>query len=422
MRPPHLLHLILPLLLLTPALFAADPAPAPSSPPAANPPGNTPDVALQRKLDQPLTLDLQKVELSEAFRQIATTAGIALQVDPACYELLPYGSTTRVSATFRQSKLRDALEEILLPLGLQQAVSAGGAGAGGAPTVVIRPSNPLAHIGRRADWEELKLMQELRTAPDLKPPASRTESLDLTLAIRAALDGRKDLVVSIAGGNGDPTALDQIRKQLPMSPYRALELYCQLTSQIWFVEAGPLAGGPTGGTIRIMSPRQWIEQRQLERPIQIAASNQPLEQVVADLSHASGIRFVPEPGLYQAVPVVSVTSTNASVRQTLEALAGTARIAFDIRDDSILLHLAPSPGSEPPAKSDIIIGRFTLTTKDGAAVDIFLHESDLPPQLNDLRKKRLQEAIDTLQRSLTNTPLPATQPATAPTPVTQPTK
>ena len=80
-------------------------------------------------------------------------------------------------------------------------------------------------------------------------------------------------------------------------------MYCQLTGNIWFVEAGPLAGGVTGGKVVIMSPRAWMN-RQLAKPIQIARKDEPLEVVVADLrTHASGIRFVPEPGLYQSVPL-----------------------------------------------------------------------------------------------------------------------
>ena len=81
---------------------------------------------LQRALDQPITLALQKVELAEAFKQIASTAKISLQVDPACYDLLPYGATTRVSVDFKQSKLRDALDEVLIPLGLQKSVTGKG--------------------------------------------------------------------------------------------------------------------------------------------------------------------------------------------------------------------------------------------------------------------------------------------------------
>src|SRR5678809_1501400 len=73
-----------------------------------------PEIALQRQLDQPLTLSLVNVPLSDAFKQIAAAAKVPLQIDPACYELLPYGETTRVSVDFKQSKLRDALDEVLI--------------------------------------------------------------------------------------------------------------------------------------------------------------------------------------------------------------------------------------------------------------------------------------------------------------------
>jgi hypothetical protein len=294
---------------------------------AASAAESDPEIALQRALDQPVTLSLQNVSLAEAFKQIAATAKISLQVDPRCYELLPYGDTTRVSVDFRQSKLREGLDVLLFPLGLQTTI------AGNA--VMIQPSNPLKHIGRRADWEELKLLGELAKNADVKAPTGGR--FDLTEGIKMAMEGRKDLQVAITsdagGAGGQDAALQQIAKQLPMSAYRVLELYGQLTNTVWFVEAGPLAGGPTGGKITIMTPRQWIG-RQLERPIQLSRKDEPLEVIVADLAHASGIRFVPEPGLYQSVPVVSLRSDNGTVLQTLEALAGATRIAFEVRDDS----------------------------------------------------------------------------------------
>jgi hypothetical protein len=382
------------------------------------------EVGLQRTLDQPFNLTLTKTPLSEAFKQIAATAKISMQVDPACYDLLPYGATTLVSADFRQSKLRDAIEEVLVPLGLQQAVS----GA----TVIVRPSGPLARIGRRAYWDELKLLQDLRNT-ELK--AGADGGFDFKTAVRAALD-RPDLVVSIAdegvSGATRDKALDQIKKQLPLSAFRALEMYGQLTGQIWFVEAGPGAAampGASAGTVRVMSMKAWM-QRQMERPIQVDFTNAPLNQVVAELTHLSGIRFVPEPGLYQMVPVVSLKSNNGSVIQTLEALAGGTRIAFDVRDDSILLHMA---GNEPlPApRSDAIVGRISVPVGTGAdrtTMDVFIRESDLPRELNELRKKRTQEAIDALARAWEGSPaeapaVPATAPAAtqpAPAAATQP--
>ncbi len=349
-----------------------------------------PEIVLQRALDQPVTLLLQNVSLAEAFRQIAATAKIPLQVDPACYELLPYGDTTRVSVDFRQSKLREGLDVLLSPLGLQTTV----AGA----SVMIRPSNPLKHIGRRADWEELKLLADLSKSADVKMPASGP--FNLTAGIKAAMEGRKDLQVVItaeAGGGGQEAALQQIAKQLPMSAYRVLELYCQLTSTLWFVESG----GPTGGRITVMTPRQWIG-RQLERPIQLSRKDEPLEVIVADLAHASGIRFVPEPGLYQSVPVVSLRSDNGTVLQTLEALAGVTRIAFEIRDDSVLLLLSAGPGN--PARGDSIVGRISVpvgTSPDGPMMDVYIRESDLTAEQNKLRQQRIQEAVKAMQKAWT---------------------
>jgi hypothetical protein len=360
-----------------------------------------PEIALQRALDQPVTLSLQNVSLAEAFKQIAATAKIPLQIDPRCYELLPYGDTTRVSVDFRQSKLREGLDVLLFPLGLQTIV------VGNA--VMIRPSNPLKHIGRRADWEELKLLGELSKNADVKAPAGGAGgAFNLTQAIRTAMEGRKDLQVMVtADANGQDAALQQIARQLPMSAYRVLELYSQLTGAVWFVEAGPLAGGPTGGKITIMTPRQWIA-RQLERPIQLSRKDEPLEAIVADLAHASGIRFVPEPGLYQSVPVVSLRSDNGTVLQTLEALAGATRIAFEVREDSVLLLLSPGPGN--PTRGDTIVGRISVpigTGPESTLMDVFIRESDLTPEQNLLRKKKLEEAVKAMQKSWT-TPAPTT--------------
>jgi hypothetical protein len=369
------------------------------------------EIALQRALDQPLTLSLHNVSLAEALKQIAATAKIPLQVDPACYDLLPYGETMLVSVTFKESKLRESLDVLLIPMGLQTTI------AGNA--VMIRPSNPLKYIGHRADWEELKLLKELWGSAELKLPAGGP--FKLTEAIRTAMEGRKDLIVSITAETGSAgtatstapaqeSAVQQIARQLPLSAYRALEMYCQLTNTVWLVEAGPTAGGATGGKIMIMSPRQWIE-RQLRQPIQISRKDQPLEVIVADLTRESGIRFVPEPGLYQAVPVVSLRSDNGTVLQTLEALAGFTRIAFDIREDSILLRLSGGPGNQ--GKSDAIVGKIGVPIgSDGASMDVYIHESDLTTEQNELRKKKIDEAVKEMQKAWNKPPAAA---ATTPT-------
>ncbi|MCL2641528.1 MAG: hypothetical protein FWD53_11830 [Phycisphaerales bacterium] len=373
-------------------LSAQSPPPSPP-PPASGPAPRTAEIELQRKLDMPFTLSLQKIELAEAFKQIAGAGGIALQVDPACYDALPYGATTRVTADFRESKLRDAIEQVLVPLCLEQVVSSA--------TIIIRPTAPLTRIGRRADWDELKLLQALRTGGDLKNAAGPFE---WTAALRSALDGYPHLAVSMpiaatpeAAALNDK-AIEQLKKQFPLSPFRALELYCQLTNQIWFVETPP-PPIPGGGTVRIMPERRWVE-RQLARPIQLSFTNAPLEQIITALSHTSGIRFTPEPGLYQAFPLVTLNSNNASVLQTIEFLSGNSGIAFDIRDDSVHLRLANSPAPPAPtARADRIVARIAVPIdNNGLTMDILVYESDLPADLNELRKKKLQTSIEALQK------------------------
>lgn len=402
MRPRSLLALALPLLAL--AARAAEP--------------ESPEIRMQRALDEPINLRLQNMPIAEAFKQIQGAAkDIPLQIDPTCYELLPYGETTLVSITFNQSKLRDALDVLLVPIGLQATVTG--------KDVLIHPSAPLLRIGHRASWEEFKLLKDLWFSADLKAPTPSpatpaTAPFDLASAIRTALDSRKDLLVQLPGDNAGALspaqehALDQIAKQLPMTAYRALDLYCQLTGDVWFVQTTQVPGGPdTGGKVIVMSPRAWIN-RQLARPIQIAHKEEPLELVVADLSHASGIHFVPEPGLYQAVPVVSLRSDNATVQQNLDTLAGSTQIAYEIRDDSILLHLAPG-AARPAQRPDSYIGRIAVPIGNGAFMDAYIRESDLTPEQNELRKKHIEEAVKAMEKAWSAPATPSTLPAPATT-------
>ena len=224
------------------------------------------------------------------------------------------------------------------------------------------------------------------------------------------MEGRKDLQVAItaeAGAAGRPgagsgPAADR-QAVADEQQYRMLELYCQLTNTVWFVEAGQLAGGADGGQDHDHDAAA-MDRRQLERPIQLSRKDEPLEVIVADLAHASGIRFVPEPGLYQSVPVVSLRSDNGTVLQTLEALAGATRISFEVRDDSVLLMLSPGPGN--PTRGDTIVGRISVPVgtaggADGTMMDVYIRESDLTAEQNQLRQQKIQEAVKALQKTWT---------------------
>jgi hypothetical protein len=365
------LRRVLPLLALlfcTSALRAAD---------------NAAEIQLQRSLDATIDLSFEKIELSKAFEMIADKAKISMTIDQAAYDCLPYGATTIVSATFNSSTARAAIEEILTPLGLEQAVS----GA----SVVIRPSAPLARIGRRAEWDELKLLQSLR-----KTTMSKVDQ-DWTANLRTLL-GKPDLNVRITDTSQQDKALAAVKALLPCTVVQALDCYAAQSNQLWTIR---------GKDIVILPTKQWIE-GQLERPIVVDFTNAPLASVIAELGHLSRIDLQPAPGLYQAVPTVSLKSSNGTVKQTLEALSGATGIPVEVTDNRIILDLPIKPGTPQPApRSDAIIGRIGLPLKDGTIMDLYLHESDLPPDLQAARQKKIQEALQALQKAAAES---ATQP------------
>jgi hypothetical protein len=343
------------------------------------------EVDLQRKLDAPFDLTLDKVPLQDAFATIARQAGINVQVDQAVYDVLPYGGTTAVSATFRATPLRNAIDAILSPLSLDKAISG--------QVVLIRPSDPLTRLGRRAEWSELQLLQKLRT--------SQLQELtgDWTHDLRSAL-GEPSIIVDITGydGGANDRANAQIKGQLPASASDALDSYARATEKIWWVERG---------NILIMSPHDWIR-RQLGRPIVISFANAPLEKVVAEMQRLSGIPFRPDPGLYAAFPQINLRADSATVQQTLDVLSGTSGISYDVDAEAISLHL-PNSAAAASNKGDAIIGRVAVPLGEpGMTFDIFLRESDLSPELDALRKKRLAEALEQLPQKLN---APATAPA-----------
>lgn len=316
-RPISLAAALLSLALVITVPLARADAPATAAASAA-------EVQLQRALDNPIDLTLDKTELAKAFDAIASKGKISLQIDQACYDALPYGATTRVNVVFRASPLRLALDEVLSPLGLEQSVSGN--------TVTVRPTPALQRVGRRAEFEELKLLQTLRQTQ------LPTFAGDWTETLRTLL-GKPEMTVQLSPPS-DPAAsaaadkaLAQVKSILPCTVAQALDAYSAGTGEIWTVNAQ---------NVLILPMKKWIG-RQLERPIVIHQNNAPLADVIAELAHLSRIRFQPEPGLYQAVPTVSLNSDNGTVQQTLDALSGATSIAYDVRDDSIFLHLANKP-------------------------------------------------------------------------------
>jgi hypothetical protein len=344
------------------------------------------EISLQRKLDAPIeSLDLNDIELPKALQELAAKGKISLQVDPACYDLLPYGETTKVNkATFRQTKLRDAIDSILNPLALDQTVSG--------DKMLITPSAPLRRIGRRATWDEILILK-----------AARQESLpglsgnNLAQNIRTVLS-KDSLQLHIAAPSGaaHDAAIEQVRRQLPCEVWKALDIYSRATNQIWFVD---------DNAIEVMPQKQWME-RQLDRRIEIKKLNRPLVECVSELSHLSGIHFKPEPGLYALFPAVTLNSTGGTIREILDTLRGVIGLDYEVQDDVITLKKASTETAPaaPARGADPILGQITIKLDNGSDAIIFLRASDLGPQLSEMLKKKTADAIEKLKISISAPP------------------
>ena len=86
---------------------------------------------------------------------------------------------------------------------------------------------------------------------------------------------------------------------------------------------------------------------------------------------------------------------------------------------------AQTPTTQNGVQSDNIVAYMAVPTgPTGRMMNVVIRESDLPPELNDLRKEKIKEAVQLLEHAwLAKAPPPATQPATQPAatePATQP--
>lgn len=350
------------------------------------------EISLQRKLDAPIdSLELVDIELPKALQELAAKGKISLTIDPLCYDLLPYGDTTKVNkATFRQTKLRDAIDGILNPLALEQTVSG--------DKVLITPSDPLRRIGRRSTWDEILILKAARQETLLGLAGN---NLGQNIRTTLSMDTLQLHLASPTGAAHD-AALEQVSRHLPCEVWKVLDIYSRATNQIWFVSEN---------AIEVMPQKQWIE-RQLDRRVKINKMSRPLVDCVSELSHLCGIRFKPEPGLYSLFPAVTLNSDGGTVREILDTLRGVIGLDYQVQDDLIVLKKATAADATPaanPGRNDPILGQIVIHLDGGSDAVIFLRESSVSPEVAEMLKKKTQTAIDALKKTLT---APATQPST----------
>src|SRR5690348_11705236 len=111
---------------------------------------------INHALDKSVTFQIDGV-VPQVFKKIEDQTAVPIQVQQAVYDLLPWGEQTNVGVKIQNKTLRDALTNICNTLGLAWDV--------GAQAVVVKPSPPLARLGRRATVDELNALSLLAQKP-----------------------------------------------------------------------------------------------------------------------------------------------------------------------------------------------------------------------------------------------------------------
>jgi hypothetical protein len=383
------------------ALLALVLSPAPSR-------AQTSAALINEALDKQVELDVRET-LPGALRVIESKTGVPFKVDPAVYELLPWGENTDINIVkIKNQTLRQALTAITRKLGLTFSL--------GDEAVIIEPLPALRRSPRRLLVQELRALDYLASTP--MPAVTDTK----VKTILDAIDGQ-------FMKSNTPFAVDNHLRTDPRNPNEmvielprggtmmdALEAISKQTPATWYPWDRGVVAVPKETLVRdLLSMRK----------VTIPYAGADIAQVLEDLRRRSGVEFTIEPGALQKVPPefrrLSVIWDNVSIAQALESIKGVTGLNYAVTDGGITI---THPGGAQPAggggaAADPVVAQLTL---DNGMV-VFIRDSQVPTDLKPYLRHRAQKGLDELRQMAKQEkfPLaPATQPATPP-PSSQPT-
>lgn len=353
------------------------------------------EILIIQALDQPTNLNVKDIPIRQALQELGDQTGIPITLAPHATAFLPYGSQTKIlSATIEDRPLREGLTALLQPLGLEFV-----------PTrkeVLVRATSPLSRIARRATWDELALLQRLSIQPWSK---DLFETLNFQF--------QNDPSGSVSAGR---ELLEQRASQVGAgSAYEVLETACDQMGWTWY---------PSDAVIVVLPKAKQIE-RQLQAPVSLRYTQISLSEALADLARRANVFLRLDPGALTALPPqtaerFSLSIENATVRQALEIIAGETGLSYVIESDGIRIRygLAATPTGSAPSgstpdqvqataratvaalRSNSIVGYFTVPMPDGTSFSFFVRRNDLPPEVNELRKDKINSAINDIRQRL----------------------
>jgi hypothetical protein len=326
---------------------------------------------IQQALDQPTDLEIADQPIADALAYVGQRTGVTIDIAPAVVEMLPYGAQTTVSATIRGTPLREGLAALLRPIGLQFAIRGS--------RIQAEPVAALARLGRRATWEELELLDQLASNNWWGGVA---EQLRITiegelLSTDDAFGALRDRAAKVGAG----TALD------------AVENACGAMHWVWV---------PRGRQVVVMSATDFHRDR-LGATDSFRYVGVPLANVLVDLTQRAGVPLRLEPGVLADLPTQTLNAftlqaENIPYEQALELIAGATALAYTVGDEGVWLYrpegvAAVSAGARS-GSADPYVMKITMPAgPDGTTYEILVRQSELPHELLNIRKQRIDDAI-----------------------------
>ncbi|MCP4248675.1 MAG: hypothetical protein GY778_16645 [bacterium] len=339
---------------------------------------------VEAALDQPVKLNLQDTPLAEAFETVAQETGVVVTVDPATFDLLPYGADTKVNARMQNIALRQGLIHLAAPLGLRFEVRDRG--------IDILPTAALTRIGRRATWDELDALAWL-TGLDFMANGSAAEQLAKRIQFRVGdVDGWPPLQRAVQRVGAGPGG-------------QVLTLATDSLDWTWY---------PQGNRIVVLTKTAQIK-RQLDGVVSIRQSHRKLIDVVQSVGRQVHLTVRADPGAVASLPIqtrdnFSLHAENKTAREALEAVAASSGLGYRVEPDGVVFFHPGQAGATPTASAkpgasrarsaDPYVGKISVTGPDGVVIELLLHESDLSDETNRLREKYLEQADEIIRLAL----------------------
>jgi hypothetical protein len=333
---------------------------------------------------------------------------VPFKVDPAVYELLPWGENTDINIVkIKNQTLRQALTAITRKLGLTFSL--------GDEAVLVEPLPALRRCPRRATVQELRALDYLAGTP--MPAAADTK-------VKTILD-------VIDGQFMKSNAAFAVEKHLQSDPRNPIEMVIDLPRNGTMMDAleavakqTPATWYPWDRNVVVVPKETHVRDLLSMRKVTIPYAGADVAQVLEDLRRRSGVDFTIEPAALQKVPPefrrLSVIWDNVSIAQALESIKGVTGLNYAVTDGGITI---THPGAAQPAggggaAADPVVAQLTL---DNGMV-VFIRDSQVPADLKPYLRHRAQKGLDELRQMAKQEkfPLaPATQP-NMPAPSSQP--